>query len=208
MPRVTGRKRWCAEVELEIERLALSVQYVVKGSGSSSKRQLVPTGWLADDGKTIVWDVGKRLKGWMKDVVVTMKSSWKDKIQYGIVCKSLPQAGYIPIANIEDIQPSRNWDSFQKKDDYSLGSLPKPNEEMVMNERGEQIFAFHYVLNKNISTKALIHCFAPIEPEVVKMWLKEIGPIKGLGDLHSSSEGYGCFSLKSFKIIEQKEIPF
>lgn len=209
MPRVTARKKWRADVELEIERLALSVQYIEKGKGSSKKRFLVPTDWLEKDGKTVVFDVGKRLKGWLKDVVATMKSTWKDRIQYGVVCKSLPQAGYVPIASLDDIAPSRNWDSFQHKVDYDLNKLPKPNVEVIITERGTSIFALHYVLNKPVTVKASIYCFAyGIEPESVKTWLKEMGPIKGLGDMHSSSAGYGCFKVKSFKVVEEKEIPF
>jgi hypothetical protein len=61
-------------VELEIEKLALSVQYVERGKGSSKKRHLVPTGWLADDGKTILLDVGKRVKGWLKTFVSNVGS--------------------------------------------------------------------------------------------------------------------------------------
>lgn len=209
MPRITARKKWRADVELEIERLALSMQYVERGKGSNLKRYLVPTDWLEEDGKTIVWDVGKRLKGWLKDIVGTMKSTWKDRIQYGVICKSLPEAGFIPIASIEDIAPSRNWENFQHKDMYDLNKLPKPNVEVIITERGTSVFALYYVLSKPVIVKASVHCFAyGIEPETVETWLKEMGIIKGLGDMHSSSAGYGCFKVRSFKIVEEKEIPF
>lgn len=209
MPKVSPRKVWKADIDLEIERLALSVQYIEKGKGSSKNRHLVPTDWLDDDGETILFDVGKRLKGWLKEQVATMKSSWKDRVQYGVVCKSLPEPGYVPIANLNDIAASRNWESFQKKEDYVLGDLPAPNVEMIITERGSSIFAMHYVLQNPVSVKARIYCFAyGIRPDSVKEWLETLGEIKGVGDMHSASAGYGCFKLKSFKIVEEKELSF
>jgi hypothetical protein len=197
---------WRAEVELEIERLALAVQYVEKGSGSKKKRYLTPTDWL--DGDQIVLDVGKRLKGWLKEQVMTMKTSWRDKIQYGVVCKSLPQAGYVPIAELKDIAPSRNWDSFQYKDEYDLNGLPKPNVEVIITDRGS-IFALHYVLNKPITVKSAIYCFAHgVNSESVEEWLRSLGQVKGLGDLHNSSAGYGTFKVNSFKLVEEEELAF
>ena len=208
MPKVTSRQKWKAEVELEVSRPALSVQYIEKGAGSKKKRYLVPTDWLDPDGN-IVWDVGKKLKGWLKEQVATMKTSWKDRIQYGIVCKSLPEPGYVPIAKLEDISPSRNWHTFSKTDQYDLNDLPEPNVELIRTEKGMTIFAFHYVISKLIIVKAVIYGFAyGVTPEVVEGWLRDLGDIKGLGDMHNSSAGYGCFQLKEFKLLEEKEIAF
>jgi hypothetical protein len=208
MPKVTGRKMWAAEVELEIERLAVSVQYMEKGVGSKAKRVLVPTDWLSED-KNIMLDIGKRLKGWLKEQVMTMKPTWRDRIQYGIVCKSLPTAGYVPIASLKDVEKSRNWSSFRNKDEYDLNGLPEPNVETVMTKDGRSVFSFHYVLNKPITVRAMIYCFASgITAESVEEWLRTLGKVKGIGDLHNSSAGYGTFEVKSFKIKEEKEIAF
>jgi hypothetical protein len=208
MPKITARKMWAAEVELEISRLALSVQYIEKGSGSRAKRVLVPTDWLNEKGE-IVFDIGKRLKGWLKEQVMTMKPTWRDKVQYGIVCKSQPNPGYVPIATLKDIEPSRNWGSFQHKDEYDLNGLPEPNVETILTRDGRSVFSFHYVLNKPITCKATIYCFAGgITPESVEEWLKTLGKFKGLGDLHNTSAGYGTFEVKSFKLLEEKEITF
>jgi len=207
MPKVTSRRKWKAEVELEIDRLALSGQYVEKGRGSKKKRYLVPTDWL-DEGK-IMLDVGKRVKGWLKEQVATMKSSWKSRIQYGIVCKSLPEPGYVPIATLKDISPARNWDSFRHKEEYELNGLPQPNVEVILTEKKTSVFAFHYVLSKPVTVKCVIYGFAyGVTPENVEGWLRELGEIKGLGDMHNSSAGYGCFQVKEFKILEDKEINF
>jgi hypothetical protein len=197
---------WAAEVELEIQRLALSVQYVERGVGSKAKRVLVPTDWL--NGDNIMLDVGKRLKGWLKEQVMTMKTTWRDKIQHGVVCKSLPTAGYIPIAKLKDIEPSRNWSSFQHKDEYDLNGLPEPNVEVIQTDRGS-VFSFHYVLDKPVTARAVIYCFASgITAQSVEEWLRTLGKVKGIGDLHNSSAGYGTFEVKSFKLIEEKEITF
>lgn len=209
MPRVTSGNMWSAEVELEIERLALNVQYVEHGRGSAKKRCLVSTDWLDADGETILFDVGKRLKGWLKEQVATMKPSWRDKIQYGIVCKSLPKPGYTPIAKIKNIGPSKNWANFQHKEEYNLGNLPEPNVEVIQTEDGRSVFSLHYVLNRAIIVKAAIYCFAQgINSESVKEWLETLGQIKGLGDMHSSASSYGTFTVKSFKVTQEKEIPF
>ncbi|GAI27424.1 unnamed protein product, partial [marine sediment metagenome] len=140
--------------------------------------------------------------------VATMKTSWKERIQYGVVCKSLPNIGYVPIATLEDIAPTRNWDNFNHKDDYNLNGLPKPNVDLVMLE-GRSAFTFHYVLKKPVRVKASIYSFAyGVNPSIVKDWLKQLGEIKGLGDKHNSSEGYGCFTVKAFNVVKDTEIAF
>jgi hypothetical protein len=209
MPKVQARKVWQAEVELEIERLALSVQYIEKGQGSRLKRYLVPTDWLDKDGETIVWDAGKRLKGWLKSVVATMKPTWKDRVQHGIVCKSLPNSGFIPIAKLSDIAPSRNWHSFQHKDMYDLNGLPEPNVEVITTEKGGSIFSMYYVLSKPVKVKVAIYGFAQgITWQNVKEWMETLGQIRGLGDKHTSSEAYGTFKVLSFELKEEKEVAF
>jgi len=209
MPRVAPRSVWHVETELEIERLALSVQYIEKGQGSKLRRCLVPTDWLAEDKKTIVWNAGKRLKGWLKETVATMKPSWRDKIQYGVVCKSLPNAGYNPIATISDIAPSRTWQTFQRKDEYDLNGLPEPEVEVIITERGQSIFAMHYVLAKPVKVGVTIYGFAQgIHWQTIKEWMQKLGEIRGLGDKHSSSEGYGTFKVLKFKKIKEEEISF
>ena len=209
MPKVTARKVWKAEAELEINRLALSCQYIEKGRGSSKKRFLVATDWLDKDGETILWDVGKRLKGWLKQQIATMKTSWKDRIQYGMICKSTPKAGYVPIAKLTDIEPSRNWHSFQHAEDYTLNGLPEPNVEVIMTEQKRSIFAMYYVLKEPIKLKVQIFSYAyGVYPEIVEEWLRTLGSIHGLGDLHNSSEGFGCFHVLDFKVVEDKELAF
>lgn len=209
MPKITARSVWHAETELEIERLALSVQYVERGRGSNIKRYLTPTDWLAEDRETIVWNSGKRLKGWLKAQVTTMKSSWKDRIQHGVICKSLPEVGYVPISKLEDILSSRNWSSFQHKDNYDLNDLPEPTVEVIITDQGRSIFGMHYVLGKPVNVKVAIYGFAyGVHWKIVEEWMKTLGEIRGLGDMHSSSEGYGTFKVLDYHLVEEKEISF
>jgi len=210
MPKIESRKRWDAEVEVEIENLALAVQYVEAGRGSEQKRYLVPTDWLAEDKETIVFDVGKRLKGWLKEVVATMKPSMKDRVQYGIAVKSLPKVGHVPIAKLSDIRPSKTWHSFAKKDIYDLNKLPEPDVEVILTQdkMKSTIFALHYVLNKPVTAKAVIYCLgvSGLHPTSIQQWLEMLGSLKGLGDMHNA--GYGCFTVKSFKVIKEVELKF
>lgn len=209
MPKVSSRNVWHAEVELEICRLALSVQYMERGLGSKKKRILIPTDWLDKDGQTIIFDLGKRLKGWLKAFIASSKKSMVDTVQHGVICKSLPQAGYIPIATLNDIQHSRTWHSFPHRGEYDLNGLPEPEVEPIQTKIGTMIFSMWYVLGKPIVAKAMIYSFAyGIRPEAVENWLRVVGEIKGLGDKHSSSEAYGCFTVKNFRLVNEQELSF
>ena len=208
MPKISGRQMWCAEVDLVIHRIALSAQYIEKGKGSTIKRFLVATDWLDTDKRTVMFDVGKRLKGWLKEQVMTMKPSLRDRIQYGVICKSLPETGFNPIATIDDFMPSRNWESFKGYDQYDLNGLPAPNVECIQTQKGMSIFAMHYVIKKDVEVKARIYCFAQIPVSAMESWLKTLGQVKGLGDKHNSSEGYGCFDVKDFHQVSELELNF
>jgi hypothetical protein len=210
MPKVEARIRWDAEVELQIENMALAAQYIEKGHGSENKRYLTATDWLDQDGKTIVLDVGKRLKGWLKEVVKTMKPTMADRVNYGLAVKSLPTPGYVPVASIDQIRASKSWKTFQHKDKYVLNGLPEPEVEVIVTKdpKKPSIFALHYVLEKPVTTKAVIYCLGAtgFRPDAVKGWLETLGPLKGLGDLHNS--GFGYFTVKDFKVVNEVELKF
>lgn len=210
MPRIsaTSRQRWDAEVDLVIHKIALSAQYVERGKGTATRRYLVATDWLDTDKKTVIFDVGKRLKGWLKEQIFTLKPSLRDKIQFGVICKSLPETGFNAIATIEDFEPSRSWESFKDANKYDLNGLPAPNVECIQTQTKTSIFAMHYVIHKDVEVKARIYCFAQIADSAMESWLKTLGQIKGLGDKHNSSEGYGCFDVKDFHMIKTEEINF
>ena len=217
MAKIEKRDVWRAEVTLELSRIAFAAQYEERGKGSERKRYIIPTNWLADDGKTLLFDVGKRLKGWIKEVVLTTKPSLAKKIQYGLFAKSLPKPGLNPLqlvengkyATLDDIAPSKTWKNFQYKDLYELGSFPEPEvEHLISGTTGTSIFRQFYVLEKNVIAKANIFCLAQISPNVIESWLREIGEYKGLGDCHSAPECYGTFTVRDFHTIEEKKIVF
>jgi hypothetical protein len=196
------RTVWEADVTLSVEKIALAAQYVESGKGSQTKRNLVATDWLDHDKKTIIFDTGKRLKGWFKEQALTLGGQTKrDLLSYGVICKSLPKSGFAPIANISEIAKSRTWESFSHKDDYVLGTLPAPEVEVIITEHGS-IFSLYYVLEKPIDLQARIFSFARgLGPDLVKDWLQKLGEAKGLSDKHNSSAGYGTFILKEWKFL-------
>lgn len=207
MPKVEPREVWKARAKLRIQGLALALQYVERGRGSKIKRHIAPTDWLAKDGETILIDVGKKLKGWFKEQMKTLKPSMVPKLQYGLVCKSLPTSGFVPIAKLSNISKETNWDTFAEKESYELGDLPKPNADFVVTPDGRNVTSCYYVLENPIEVEVVIQSFAAgVHPDAVKDWLESLGPIRGLGDKHSA--GFGTFELLEFKEVERKELTF
>ncbi|MCL4518348.1 MAG: hypothetical protein M1587_04040 [Thaumarchaeota archaeon] len=204
------RKVWQAEVTLDVHRLALGVQYVEVGKGSQKKRNLIPQDWLAPDRQTIIFDVGKHVKGWLKDQGFSLGGQLKrDALNYGVICKTLPTSGYAKVAKLSDIAPSHTWESFIKKGDYVLNSLPEPEVEAVLTKEGKSIFALFLVLGKDVEMKARIHSFARgIDHDLIQNWLTELGPIKGLGDKHNSSSNFGTFDVKEFKFLGERDLKY
>lgn len=217
MPKIETRDTWKVKIGLEIERIAFSAQYIEKGKGTEKKRHLVPTGWLADDQKTLLWDVGKRLKGWVGEVILTVKPSLKDKIRFGMFIHSLPKTGLNTIqikgekrvATIDDFAPSHSWKEFVNADVYETNHLPKPEvAHLLSGTTGQSVFSLYYVLDKTMVTEMEVFCFVQIPAEAVKSWLEMMGEYKGLGDLHNAPEGYGTFHVNKFEVIEEGKIKF
>lgn len=217
MPKIEARSTWKAKLELEIERIAFSSQYIERGKGTEKKRHVLPTGWLADDNKTLLWDCGKRLKGWIGEVALTVKPSLKDKIRFGMFIHSLSKTGLNELklkdgggtATIKDFAPSHSWKEFTLTDLYETNHLPEPEiSHLLSGTTGQSIFALYYVLGKPVITEVEIFSFAQIPAEAVRSWLEMMGEYKGLGDLHNAPEGYGTFSVKKFDVIEEGKIKF
>lgn len=207
MPRVEAREVWKAKVKLKIERLALALQYREQGAGTKLKRHVVPTDWLDSDSKTILLDVGKKLKGWLKEQILTVKPSMAKRIQYGVVCKSLPNHGPIPIATVKDIAPSKSWRSFKDAELYELDGMPEPETEFIITREGKSVASIYYVLSKPAEVEVEIQSFAMgVNPDAVRDWLETLGPIRGLGDKHS--QGFGTFELLSFGEVERRKLTF
>lgn len=148
----------------------------------------------------VVFDAGKKFRGWIKEQARTIKPSAYEAIQYGFKSFSLPQAGEVPIAKAEEIVGA---DDFPEKfkDSYELAKdMPYPFMETIMIKEAKttrSTFAFHYLLPKAVKVKIKIFCFARnVSPEVVQDMMEKLGPYTGLGDRHS--QGQGTFKLVSF----------
>jgi len=164
-------------LDTRVSRIALALQYVEKGAGTKKKRHITPTDWLSrDDNKTIVIDVGKKVKGWMKEQMKTVKPSMVARLQYGMVCKSIP-IGFVPVGVIKDVATSNSWASFQHVEDYELNGLPEPEAEYLMNDAGKQVTSIYYVLPGPVDVEVEIQVFANgVNPDAVKNWLETLGP--------------------------------
>ena len=215
--KIEKRDIWKAEVGLEIRKLAFAVQYEEKGKGSERKRYIIPTNWLSEDNKTLLFDTGKRAKGWIREIIKTVKPSLEKKVQFGLFIQTLPKPGLNPIqlandtenVTIEDFAPSQTWKTFQNREDYDLNGFPAPEVEHVLSgTTGLSIFRLYFVLSKTIKTEIQIFSLMQIPPESIKSWMDEIGDFKGLGDLHSAPEGYGLFSVKRFEVTEESSLTF
>jgi hypothetical protein len=189
---------WEAEVELEISNVAFTIPYDERRVGSRAIRTFKPR--CIKDGK-VLFDVGKKLRGWIKEQVRTVKPSAFEAVQYGFKAFSLPEAGEVPIADAKELIGD---DDFPEKfrSEYEVpNGLPYPFMETIMIKDSKSIkstFSFYYVLPKAVRVKAKLFCFARnITPEVVKDLMDKLGGYTGLGDRHA--HGYGNFRVISFK---------
>lgn len=201
MPQAKKRYVWEAEVALELRNLALAVKSEKGKSGSRDIYILSPQDWC-NNGK-VIFDVGKRLRGWFVQQGTTAKKSLGEALRYGIKCDSLPQPGFVPVAKLTDIttSPSFSVDLDKYHLDDTLKKLGNPFIEAFSVREGTKIrpvFSFHYTIDKPIQVKAKIRSFASnFMPESAREMLENLGQIVGLGDRHS--QGFGCFELKKFE---------
>lgn len=208
MPRAKIPEYWEAVAELEIENIAFTVPYDETGKGSRKIRTFRPD-FLDKDGK-VMFDVGRKLRGWMKQTVGTIKPSAGDVIRYGFKAYSFPDGGGVPIANKGELIGASDDDfpeSF-KKDYNSPSGLPFPcRETIVVKEAGKtrSTFSFHYVLPKKVRVKVKMFCFGRnITADGVRDLMTKLGEFTGLGDM--SSQGYGHFKVLKFDEIAKGEL--
>jgi hypothetical protein len=200
---------WQNDITLTVEDLTFAAQYE-EGKGSAP-RVLRDTGWLDEDGETLLLDVGKRLKGWMKEQARTLGGETKsDSVRMGLSIQSLPTPGLVRLpATVADFRPSRSWDRFQKRDQYKLNGFPAPEVEVISAIDGSPRFALSYTLAKPVEVSARIFCFVPsLDWERVENWLAILGQVKGLGDRHNDSAAYGRFVIKASGKPVEKEIKY
>lgn len=188
---------WEAETELELQNLAVACQYDEVKRGNRTVRVLrIPA--MKEDGN-IYFDVGKRLRGWMKEQVKTIKPSALDYIQYGLYCQTLPTVGEMKIATKKDLIGDKQFPESQKINYELPDGLEYPFMDIIITDGGKSVYSQYYIMEKPMKLKAKISCFGRnITPESIEGLLQKLGRIKGLGDKHSTGI-YGLFTLKHFK---------
>lgn len=202
MPQAKKRYVWEADVSLELRNLALAIRSKKGKKGSREVYFLSPQDWYDGDG-SIIFDVGKRLRGWFVQQGTTAKKSLGEALRYGLKCDSVPTPGFVPVAKLSDITASSHNEIDQDKYyfDETIKKLGPPFVEAFTVKEGTKlrpVFSFHYTIDKPIKVDAKIYSFASnFMPEGAEEMLSKLGHILGLGDRHA--QGFGCFKLLKFK---------
>ena len=197
---------------LEAPGLALSVQSIEKRGGIKKERyyEFNFSGWLNKDGK-IVFDSGKRLRGWFKQQSRTIRPTLGEALQYGLRCLSTPHPGSIEIAEPTGLKGTNKEDvSDTLQNAYRMpensDSFPYPIKEAFTTGHGKDmrsVFSFFYVLPMNIELEVKLISFARnFTPEMAEWMLKKLGCVSGIGDKYSN--GHGLFELVSFDATSEK----
>lgn len=166
--------------------------------------------WMNDGGE-VVFDVGKRLRGWFKTTAKTVRPSLGDTLQYGLRCLTMPTIGTIAIAKTKELEGMKGEPDVDLAKGYRLpekSGLPYPKKEAFVVGSGKEmrsVFSFHYVLPVEKELQVKIISFARnFTPEMAKWMLTKFGKVQGLGDRYA--QGFGLFDLVEFE-FETEEIP-
>jgi hypothetical protein len=174
---------WYANVELEVYDLGFAVEYDEQKIANRNVRVFRPS-WL--DGNNVMWDTGKRVRGWIKEQVKNIRPSYVDLIQHGIIVKSLPKEGLIKAGEKKDIVGDKDLKTFplKEKENYlPPDGMDYPFMDTVVTESGSSVFSFYYRLPKAFKTGCEIFCnITKITPEGIENLMRELGPIYGIGD--------------------------
>lgn len=200
MPALAPAYFWEANVELEIQNLAFSLQMKDEGRGATKKRIFL-TDWLKDG--QIMWNPAQRVAGWLHKQLPLVRSSYRDQVQ---ALKVFPADGklWMPIGKATDLTGS---DTAPEESFELPKGLPYPMKQFIMvtDAKGGKRSAptYWYELNKPITVKVKIISFARgITPDMVQEALSKLGKASGLGDKHSV--GYGTFTLKGFEAKQER----
>jgi|GEM_PF-3348476 len=166
--------------------------------------------WLNGDNE-VIFDVGKRLRGWMKTTAKTVRPSLGDVMQYGLRCLSVPTIGSMEIAGTNELKGMKGEPDADLAKGYRLpegSDLPYPKKEAFVVGSGRDmrsVFSFHYVLPVEKELQVKIVSFARnFTPEMARWMLGKFGKVQGIGDRYA--QGFGLFDLVDFE-FETEEIP-
>lgn len=213
--KATPQYFWEAEAKIKVlatPGLAFAVQTkerkeAIKGS---KYYEFDTSEFLNGNGK-LIFDVGKRLRGWFKATAKTVRPSLGDTLQYGLRCLSVPTVGPIEIVDMKELKGMKGEPDEDLAKSYRLpqgSDLPYPKKEAFVTGSGKDmrsVFSFHYILPVEKELSAKIISFARnFTPEMAKWMLSKFGLVQGLGDRYS--QGYGLFELVKFE-AKSEEIP-
>lgn len=192
---------WEAKVELEVSNLAFSLQTADEGKGATKKRIFSVD--CIKDGQ-IMFNPSQRVAGWLRKQLPLVRASYKDQVQ---ALKVFPADGdslWQPIAEVKELIGSSTAPEDNMEYPKQL-SYPLKQHIVVSDGRGgtRSTTTYWLVLPKVVLMAVKIMSFArSITPEMVREALKELGKATGIGDKHS--QGYGTFTVKSFKAKQKR----
>lgn len=199
---------WKASVEIEASNIAFSTAIVVhrKGLRIDSIEVAEHQSWLRDS--NILFDSGKRIKGWLKEQIKTMKPSMSDKLRYSLSGNSIDSKntifGCVPIAKLADLEGLEKFEGdveCKKPDKYKKF----PFKNTFVGENKQYVNNYYYTLPKTAKLEAEIFCWTKdFSHKDCKAILETFGSGMGIGDMHS--QGYGKFTLLNFNVIKEGDV--
>lgn len=199
---------WKALVEIEASNIAFSTAIVVhrKGMRIDSIEVAEHQSWLRDS--NILFDSGKRLKGWVKEQIKTMKPSLADKLRYSLSGNSVDSNntifGYVPVAALDDVEGLEEFEGdveCKKPDNFKKF----PFKNTFVGENKQYVNNYYYTLPKKVHLKAELFCWTKdFSHKDCKAILETFGSGMGIGDMHS--QGYGKFTLLNFNVTQEGDV--
>lgn len=200
---------WKAVAEIQATNIAFSTYISVhrKGMRVDSVELVSSQSWLKDT--DIMFDVGKRMKGWIKEQVKTMKPSLGDKLRFSLAANSISLEnkvifGQVKIGDIKELSglsKAPTEEEFKKPDMFTT----YPFKNVFVGENKRYVNSYYYILPKDVKLKAELFCWTKdFTPKDCKAMLETFGSGIGIGDLHT--QGYGKFQLLNFEVISEGDI--
>ena len=202
MPQAVSVYFWEADVTIECQNLAFSLEATDEGRGATKKR-IFSASWVRD-GKVMI-DPSKRIGGWLKKQLPLLRSSYANQVQAIKVFPSNRQQ-YVPVCELSELTggiipiPENNHQFLQK--------FPNPLWQRIqvanMTGTGTRSTTTYWLeYNKSVQFSVKIISFArSITPEMIKEALSKLGYATGIGDKYS--QGYGRFKLINFQHKQEK----
>ncbi len=200
---------WKAFVEIEASNIAFSTATIVhrKGMRIDSIEVASHQSWLDDN--NILFDSGKRMKGWVKEQIKTMKPSLADKLRYSLSGNSIEGNnllvfGRVPISTLDELEGLAEFEGdveCKKPDKFKK----YPFKNTFVGENKQYVNNYYYLLPKEVHLKAELFCWTKdFSHKDCKAILETFGSGMGVGDMHS--QGFGKFKLLNFNVIQEGDI--